>query len=300
MKTLFRSLIFLGLLIPLQVMAQIENSFGVLIMAHGGSDEWNQGVVDTIAPMQSQYNIEIAFGMADAYSIQEAVSKLEHRGATKIAVVRLFISGESWYERTSQILGLVEGAPAREQPEHQHAGHGAGAMGHRMEFWQIDSDAQFAISKDGLADAQQMAEVLLSRANELSEDAEQEEILILAHGPETDEENQRWLENIEQRTALIHAQHNFRAVHVATLREDWEDKRAAAQTHVRQLVQSANDNGGTALIIPFRVHGFGPYEEVFDGLNYRANHMGLIPHPAVTDWIIEQVTILDATLHNED
>lgn len=113
-----------------------------------------------------------------------------------------------------------------------------------------------------------------------------------------DEENQRWLANIEKRTELIQIQHNFRSVHVATLREDWEDKREMAEVHVRQLIETANTTGGTALIIPYRVHGFGPYEQVFEGLQYRANQTGLIPHSAVTDWIIEQVSILETNLQH--
>lgn len=302
MKTIIRSLLLISLFWAQYSMAHTDESFGVLVMAHGGSADWNQGVIDTVAPMQEHYNIEIAFGMADAFSIQEAVTKLEANGAQRIAVVRLFISGESWYERTQQILGLTDGAPQRELPDedhaHGHAEHGAGAMGHRMEFWQIESNAKFALSKDGLADAEQMAQVLLSRANELSENAALEDVLILAHGPEDDEENQRWLANIEKRTALIQTQHNFRSVHVATLREDWEDKRETAEVHVRQLIETANTTGGTALIIPYRVHGFGPYEQVFEGLQYRANHTGLIPHSAVTDWIIEQVSTLETTLQH--
>lgn len=297
MKNTVKILIALSMLLTTYASAQNNSSLGVLVMAHGGIEEWEQGVLETVAPIQRDHNLEVAFGMADAYSIQEAVSKLEHKGADKIAVIRLFISGESWYERTQKILGLVDGAPTREEYAHDaaqaHGGHGAEGM--RMEFWQIESNAQFTMSEQGLADAEQMAEVLLARANELSTEASAEDVIILAHGPEDDEENERWLENIEQRTVLIKAQHNFRSVHVATLREDWEDKREAAETHLRQLVETANSTGGTALVIPYRVHGFGPYEEVFEGLDYRANQVGLIPHSAVADWIVEQVTLLDTS-----
>ena len=277
--------------------AQQDSNFGVLVMAHGGSEQWNQGVIDTVSPLHENYNVEIAFGMADAFSIQEAVHKLEAKGSEKIAVVRLFVSGESWFERTQQILGLTDGAPERPSAD-PHAAHDMHPPAHRMEFWKIDSNAQFALSTQGLADAELMAQVLLTRANELSDDADKEDVLILAHGPEDDAENQRWLEKIEQRSALLHEQHSFRTVHVATLREDWKDKREAAETHVRGLVESANSSGGTALIIPFRVHGFGPYEDVFAGLDYRANQVGLIPHPAVTQWIEQQVQILDGTFHH--
>ena len=168
MKAILSAWLVIAIVNPLNALAQndshAEEHFGVLVMAHGGSDEWNQGVLDTVAPLSEVYDIELAFGMADAVSIQEAVARLEQRGARRIGVVRLFISGESWYERTAQILGLADGAPER-VIEHTHtdAGHGehgAPGMGHSMAFWRIDSVSEFALSEDGLAQAPQMAQVL--------------------------------------------------------------------------------------------------------------------------------------------
>lgn len=296
MKNLIASILTLCLL-GTQYASADSDTLGVLVMAHGGSDEWNEGILDTVAPLRDKYSVEVAFGMADAYSIQESVTKLEDRGAQRIAVVRLFISGESWYERTEQILGLREGAPARPSMHDsgEHA-HGEAPMGHRMEFWKIDSNARFALSHEGLANATQMAEVLLSRANKLSEDPAREDILILAHGPEDDAEDQRWIQSIKQLTNLLDQQHNFRSIHVATLREDWEKKREGAEALVREIVSKATASDGTAIVIPFRVHGFGPYADVLTGLDYRADQQGLIPHPAVSAWIDEQVNILEPQL----
>lgn len=327
--------------------AGAQDDLGVLVMAHGGSPEWNQGVMDTVAPLTDRHNLEVAFGMADAVSLQEAVTRLEQRGADRIAVVRLFISGESWYERTEQILGMREGAPARAEaaghPEHMaadaHAGHGAtanqdahaghgnapdgsagatraatatdahaghtmataepaapAAMGHSMEFWRIDTDAEFALSKPGLAEAEEMADVLLARANALSSNPAREDVLILAHGPGDDAENERWLVFMDERAQLIRDTHAFRSVKVATLREDWEEKRVAAEQEVREFVANANATGGTVIVIPYRVHGFGPYERVLEGLEYVADGQGLIPHAGVTRWIEAQIAILEEEL----
>lgn len=305
MKTLFSVWLVLVGFVPLVLIAQNDAranaGFGVLVMAHGGSDEWNQGVLDTVAPLHEDYTIEVAFGMADAVSIQEAVTRLERRGAKRIGVVRLFISGESWYERTAQIVGLEDGAPERvvehAHPDAGHDDHGAPEMGHSMAFWRIESASQFALSEQGLAQAPQMAEVLLSRAQALSENPRHEDVLILAHGPESDAEDQRWLTQIEARTAALRQQHSFRSVRVATLREDWERKRVGAEEDVREFVSGASDSGGTALVIPFRVHGFGPYAKVLEGLEYRADEQGLIPHPGVTEWIAQQASLLEAQLH---
>ena len=50
--------------------------------------------------------------------------------------------------------------------------------------------------------------------------------------------------------------------------------------------------GGRAIVIPFRVQGFGPYAEVFKGLEYVSDQQGLIPHPNVTRWIENQIVTL--------
>src|SRR5262249_48664006 len=121
--------------------------FGILVMAHGGSPEWNKAVLDAVEPLRAGNKIEVAFGMADALSIQKGVRDLEAEGAHRIGVVRLFVSGESWYDRTQQILGVAPGAP--EKPE--HAEHGDKEhQGHSMAFWKIDTHAEFALSKPGL------------------------------------------------------------------------------------------------------------------------------------------------------
>src|SRR5688572_8057090 len=149
-----------------------ERDFGVLVMAHGGSDAWDRAVETMLAPLRADHQVEIAFGMADAASLQESVRKLEARGVRRIAVVRLFISGESFFERTEQILGLRPGAPPRRAAD-EHAAHGAHG-GHSMALWQLDTTAAFALSTEGLADAPEMGAVLVERARTLSRDPERE------------------------------------------------------------------------------------------------------------------------------
>lgn len=141
-------------------------------------------------------------------------------------MVRLFISGESWYERTAQILGLQPGAPQR--PRQQH-------------------------------------------------------------GTGDDGENDRWLEKMDARAQRLRLEGGFHRVRVATLREDWPEKREPSAAAVRAFVEEASSGGRTALVIPFRVFGFGPYAETLEGLDYRSDGRGLIPHPAVAQWIDEQV-----------
>ena len=297
---------------PAPVSPSASDKFGVLIMAHGGTPEWNAAVAKTIEPLRAKYDVEIAFGMADATTMQDAVKKLESRHVGKIGVVRLFISGESWFERTQQIFGLREGAPPAGGDHDMHGGHGGHDMhagmnphagmppgdpamgGHSMAFFRVASHAAFEISTHGLADAEGMGKVLADRAKALSKDPAKEDIIILAHGPGDDAENARWMEKLDHRAAEIRALAPFRRVEVATLREDWPDKRAPAEAKVRAFVERAKAEGGTAIVLPFRVQGFGPYADVLKGLDYISDTQGLIPHAEVEKWIESQVAELQA------
>jgi hypothetical protein len=294
-------------------------AFGVLVMAHGGEPEWNQAVLDTVEGLKKKYAVEVAFGMADATTIQEAVKKLEARNVRKIGVVRLFISGESWYERTEQILGVRPGAPdassasaslaadphaahhgapaadphahhgAAANPHAAHAGHGE----HSMAFFRVTTNASFALSKEGLADAEGMGAVLADRAAELSQDPAREDVLILAHGPGDDQENARWLAKLDARASAVRSRLPLRRVQVETLREDWPDKRVDAEKRIRAFAERAVAEGGKAIVIPYRVQGFGPYAKVLEGIDYKASGKGLIPHAEVLKWIERQVAELE-------
>jgi sirohydrochlorin cobaltochelatase len=271
--------------------SQHAGDLGVLVMAHGAGPAWNGEVEAMLSSLSKDYPLEIAFGMAEAASLQTGVAKLEERGVRRIAVVRLFISGESWYERTEQILGLTPGAEPRAAG---HGGHGDhsdhGEAGqHSMALWRIETQSSFAISKEGLADAPEMGAVLVERVRGLSKNPASESVLVLAHGPETDEENQRWLQLIDARAEAVRRAGPFRRVQTETLREDWPDKRAASEIRIRAFVEQASQNDGRVIVVPYRVAGFGPYADVLKGFDYVADQKGLLPSADVESWVRRQI-----------
>lgn len=295
MKRLFAAVTTtLGLLAAPAWADEGGEDFGVLVMAHGGGETWNGEVREMLAPVDADYPLEIAFGMADAVSLQEAVDRLEARGADRIGVVRLFISGESWYERTQQILGIEPGAPVRPEPDAAGDADGQGHHGMRMEFWRLDTDAAFALTTEGLAEAPEMGEVLVERARGLSEMPENESVLILAHGPGDDAENRRWLDWIDDRADTLRQALPFRDVRVETLREDWPEERAAAEERIHAYVAAASEGEGRVIVLPYRVQGFGPYAEVLEGFEYAADEQGLLPSVEVERWVRRQIAQLRA------
>ena len=268
------------------------DDFGVLIMAHGGSAKWNEEVLAAVQPLEADHKIDVAFGMADAATMQSSVQRLEARGARRISVVRLFISGDSFKEQTEQILGIAPGAPQKPPVTADHAGHADHGAQHSMEFWRIATHSSFVLSEQGLVEAPEMGEVLIDRARALSREPQREDVLILAHGPGDDAENQRWLAHLDARAESVRNALPFRTVRVETLREDWPEKRAEAEARVRKFVADASQANRRAIVIPFRVQGFGPYAKVLEGLDYASDGQGLIPDPGVTRWIANQIDTL--------
>jgi sirohydrochlorin ferrochelatase len=260
--------------------------FGVLVMAHGGGEEWDAAVESSLAQLEARYPVAAAFGMADAGSMERAVRELEAAGVDHVGVVRMFISGESWYERTEQILGLNDGAPSKAEAMAKMASEPERRM--PMGFWQIDTDLEFHLSEEGLADAEEMDQVLLTRIRNLSQNPAEETVMVLAHGPGDDAENARWIARISERAELARKQLGVADISVFTLREDWEDKREQAEQQIRSYVQQASASGKTTLVVPYRVMGFGPYHGVLSGLDYRADETGLVPHDNVGLWLMNQ------------
>jgi sirohydrochlorin ferrochelatase len=272
-----------------------ENVNGILVMAHGGGKAWNKQVEDAVLPLREEYPVAIAFGMADAASLQEGFEELESKGVENVAVVRLFVSGDSWRERTAKILGLVEGAPEFSSENSQTIDirdnesiaelHSALMS---KSFWKVESSANIGMSAIGLSAAEEMEAVIGDRIASLSEQPASEDVVVIAHGPSDDEENLLWISRIQKILSKVQTKLQLHDVSTFTLREDWPEKREDAEFAIRRYVREANLAGRTVLVIPFRVSGFGPYAELLRGLDYRSNGLGLLPHKNVTLWIKNQ------------
>lgn len=291
------------ILLAVTAVANAEPKRGVMVMAHGGDAAWNETVKRTVAPLKDKYPTEIAYGMADTATMRDAVQRLEAQGVEEIAVVRMFISGESFLGATRYILGLQSEPPQMDHAAHgTHAGHGhqepahgaaadadAGhdkpSSAHHMSAPEpIESKARFLLSRDGVAESELIDDILVDRVQSLSSQPANESVLILAHGPGDDAENARWLANMERRVGRIRQIGPFREVRCETLREDWPDKRAEAEQRIRSFVEE-HGRDGRVIVVPFRVSGFGPYRKVLEGLEYVADEQGFCPHPNMTRWL---------------
>ena len=243
-----------------------EGGHGVLIMAHGGGEAWNETVIEAAAEARHEGPVVVAFGMAHPVSMQQGVDTLDELGTERVSVVRLFVSGESFRVDTRFLLGLSD-----EEPELP---------------WvktPLDHDLTIATHEHGLMGSPEVSQILLTRALDLSEDPAGESVLLIAHGMGDDGENDRVLDNMRLAAGRI-AEKGFAEVEVAALREDWEEVRVTAEAAIRSFVKSRAAEGRRVLVLPYRLSGFGPYAKVLDGLDYVAGD-GLLPHDAISRWI---------------
>ena len=272
-----------ALLVPLLIAtpasAQSDGA-GLLLMAHGGNPEWNAHVNAVAADLARDMPVAVAFGMANPMTIHGAVDELAGQSVDRIHVVRLFLSGESFLEETGYVLGLHDRRPE-------------GGM-HAEHMHQVAVQAEVRTTSEGLLDAPETGGIMRDRALELGRDPAGESVLLIAHGAGSDEENDRWLHRMNRHADSIRAAAPFARVRVETLREDWEVPRVAAEARIREFVELESSEGREVLVLPFRLAGFGPYTEVLEGLTYRADGKGLLPHPDISAWVRRQVADLDS------
>jgi len=243
----------------------------VLIMPHGSTQPYNDGLEKVIAPLREQYRIEVAPGMADPLILGRAVKSLEQDGITRIIFVRMYALQDHMKASTDYLLGL-----SAEPPRHPH-----GELPPR-----IRSSIVFQ-TFGGYEEDPLIADILRQRILEISQRPKDETVILLAHGKRGDGGDQRWLEVINNNIQRIQENLDtpFRAIKAMTLREDWPEKRAQALQRIRAEIDEGNRRGGRVLIISNRLYGSGPYQRLLEGSTFVMNGQGLVPHANMTRWL---------------
>jgi sirohydrochlorin cobaltochelatase len=271
---------------------------GILLLAHGGKKKWNRDVKSLAAQVNGTIPTEVAFGMADSESIQAAVDRLAERGVHQIAAVPLFVSSHSSVVAATQyLLGLrAEAPPALAMfagMRHDSAGHmemGPGSPDARRTT-PIKSPVPIRMTS-ALDHSPLVADILVSRAQRLSKDPARETVVLVAHGPVSDQENARWLADMNMLADLMKRSSGFKQLEVLTVRDDApEPVRSQATAELRRVVERANRQGNRVLVIPLLI-SYGGIEKGIKkrlaGLRYVMTPQGLLPDNRLAEWVLEQ------------
>jgi hypothetical protein len=134
---------------------------------------------------------------------------------------------------------------------------------------------------------------LVDYASEISEDPKQEFLLLVAHGPEAEADNEVVLGLLEELAVDVQNSVGFAAVGVASLQDDAPKAvRAANVAGMRQLVERAQADGYKVLVITNLLAARAVQSELrrdLRGLDYTFNAKGLVQHDNFIRWIEDSV-----------
>lgn len=272
---------------------------GVLLLAHGGRlSTWNDEVRRISGATDNVYPTEVAFGMATKSSIQEAVDRLAARGVKEIVAVPLFVSSwSSVIASTEWLLGLRSEMP---EDYKMFAGMSHGHEGHADHNSRPPSDRLTPIKNSvpvrmtsALNRHPIVADILTDRAASISTDPKNELVVLVAHGPNPEEDNIKWLADLKLLAELVAAKAPYHRVEYLTIRDDAEEPVAAkAKAEFRSVVEKAKQDGRRALVVPVLLSYGGIENRLRDrlkGLDFTMPNQGLLPDTRIVDWVLATV-----------
>lgn len=266
---------------------RVAEDVGTLLVAHGGSEEWNARVfeiadlVDTEGPVA----VSILMGAAAAeHRFQDAVHDLARRGAERIVVVPVLASSHSGHYE--QIRWL-----ASERHEL------SATMRHHLEAAGIERPARDVPIRVTAAVDQslEIAGVLSDRALALASAPGDQALFLVGHGPNDAVDYAHWMENLRVVADSVKEITGFRDVRVGLLRDDAPDNvRAEAVRRIRDIIALQHEATDRPVVVVPVLVSKGYISTVklpddLEGLPVAYDGEGLLPHPAMARWVERRV-----------
>jgi len=249
---------------------------GVLVLAHGfraGDSIFRQ----RLNPLAAERPTALAMGMSMMMSdhIQLAINDLEAAGAKRIVVIPVVSNRYNSLMRQWQyIFGLIDEPAYTEVPR-------------------VTSNVELLFGSPPETDPLIVA-TLVDYAKEISENPKQEFLLLVAHGPEAEEDNQVVLGLLRELAAEVQSDVGFASVGVASLQDDAPKAvRSANVAEMRELVEKAQADGYRVLVITNLLGARTVQSELrrdLRGLGYTFNAKGVVQHDNFIRWIEESVS----------
>jgi sirohydrochlorin cobaltochelatase len=273
-------LLFLVAMMGFPGAARTESDVAVLIMAPGGSSAWNKAVKKAVHDAKLTYPSRLFFGMGDTQAnvrdLQDDVAALEGEGAHTIVVVPLLVSSYSEVARQWKFLLGVDVQP--------------GFINNPSFPIERHSTINFS---EPLNDSSAVVEILLDRAQEISERPANEAVVIVAHGPNDNSDNQHWGEILQRIADGIRRRGGFKSVEGISLRDDAPAAiRSQSVQALRARIEAINRAGDRALVVPLALAPGGMENKVgleLRGMAYAFNTKTLLPDSRISEWIRSQV-----------
>ncbi len=250
---------------------------GVLVVAHGGNNRWNGLVRKAVMAARLDVPVQVAFGMGmhdeETRSFQDAVNRLQRKGIDRLLVIPLLASSHSEVFRQFEYLFRL-----RSQAE-----------------WKDVEPLRLkvpVVMGKALDDDPLVSDIVLERARRLSRKPSEETLVMVAHGPVSDEDATQWLEVMGRISEVVKAEGAFKNVLSALMRDDAPEAiKEEASRKLREAVRKASEKS-QVLVVPLLIASGGVEQKIpklLSGLSYAYDGQALLPHPKLSQWIARQV-----------
>ncbi len=256
--------------------ANVSGDQGLLLLMHGFRERGDAAFKKDMQPMASIFPTAMAAGMSMMMSdhIQWGVKDLEAAGVKTIVVVPIV---STKYNTMMRQWEYIFG----EYPEPSYAS-----------VARVQSDARILIA-DPPGDDPLIAEILLDHAMDISEDPGKEVVIIAAHGPSFDDDNQKVLAELDILAKIVREDGDFADVMAITMQDDAPSEiRERNVAKLRSMVEGATADGKQVLIVTNLIGTRTIQAKLRDdlkGLDYRFNKNGIVSHDNFMKWMGEAV-----------
>lgn len=278
------------LLVALQSPALLsaqEARVGTIVVAHGGSAEWNGYVRDVAKKVRTGGPVEVSFLMgpeAATTRFQDVATLLERAGVHSIVVVPMLVSSHSeHYQQVRYLAGLTDSI--------NHALHAQ--MGHSS-LEPVKVKVPITVSRS-LDDSPVMADILAERALALARTPARQALFLVGHGPNTAEDYAHWMTNLRTVADSIRRRTPFADVRVDLVRDDAPALvRSEAVRRVRELIEMQyRITKDTVVVVPVLISKGRVSRETFmkDLAGLPVTYAGdpLLPHVGLARWVEQRV-----------
>lgn len=249
---------------------------GLLLLMHGFKERGDAAFKQDMQPMASIFPTAMAAGMSMMMSdhIQWGIRDLEAAGAKTIVVVPVISTRfNTMMRQWEYIFGEYD------RPSY-------------ATVRRITSDARILIA-DPPGDDPLIAEIMLDHAWEISEDPENEIVIIAAHGPTFEDDNQMVLAELNTLAKIMREDGDFADVQAITLQDDAPvEIRDRNVAKLRGMVEAATADGRQVLIVTNLIGTRTIQAKLradLEGLNYRFNKKGIVGHDNFMKWMGEAI-----------
>lgn len=244
-----RRLAVVSLIVDLALPGVAFANQGILLLAHNGTRDWNAQVKELTAKVNAQKPAEVAFGTPTRSTVAAAVDRLAKRGATEVVAVPFFLSAAVPAEDlTGHAIPVRLGPPAAQEPL--------------------------------------LSEIILSRAQEISQDGTGEVLVVIGYG--SDDAGRPWEIDLAPSARRLNQTRRFASILTVA---NSAGRTEAEQQQIRLSLERQVAAGRPILVVPVMKSPGGSdsaIEQTLQGFTYRTAKGGVISDHRVVEWLANQ------------